>query len=193
MFNKYQNGKIYKVYNINDEKEFSIGSTYNALEQRFREHCNTARNGGPCLMYVRMRRRGIQNFRIELIEEYPCNSQRELYRREQYWFDILKPTMNENRASAKTGYHPSQMRYEKQSMTHQKIEDITREYFRKIENQQSQYKFHLKTEIYIEATSEHLVNINRKWLAMRKISDFFHKMYNSIKKCFCRRIQRTKN
>ena len=43
-----------------------------------------------------MREHCIINFRIELLEQCPCNNVEELLMREQYWKDKLNPKLNRN-------------------------------------------------------------------------------------------------
>jgi hypothetical protein len=47
-----------------------------------------------------MRFRGRENFKIELLERYPCKDEIELTQREQYWLDKLDPTLNVKNAYA---------------------------------------------------------------------------------------------
>ena len=37
---------------------------------------------------------GFEHFSIQLIEDYPCESRIELYKRESHWIDLLQPTLN---------------------------------------------------------------------------------------------------
>lgn len=50
-------------------------------------------------MYIFMRENGgWDNWKISIIEVYPCNNLTEARIREQYWMDKLKPSLNKNRA-----------------------------------------------------------------------------------------------
>jgi len=80
--NKFQEGKIYKIICDNFDKIY-IGSTVQKLSQRLASHkANQCCHSKKILEYP--------NVRIELIEQYPCNSKDELRGREQYY-------INENR------------------------------------------------------------------------------------------------
>jgi hypothetical protein len=91
----YQNGKIYKVVNDIDD-EIYVGSTTQTLAKRMAWH------RGSCVMKAKMNRKvyqhmiklGRDNFRIILLEEYPCNNRMELEQRERYFVENLKPSLN---------------------------------------------------------------------------------------------------
>jgi hypothetical protein len=71
----YQKGKIYKIWSPQGN-EIYIGSTINPLAKRFSEH-KTKRDCASKYLFE-----NYDNVKIELIEEFPCNSKMELNRRE---------------------------------------------------------------------------------------------------------------
>lgn len=81
--NKYQNGKIYTIRSYNFDKYY-IGSTCIRLSQRLSEHVNKYKqwkNGKyhyttSCNIIEK------ENYYIELLESFPCNSKDELRKRE---------------------------------------------------------------------------------------------------------------
>ena len=81
----YTNGKIYQVSNIIDDDVY-IGSTVESLGRRMIKHKYAAKK-----MYYnsslldKMNDYGFDRFFIELIEEYPCNTQIDLLAREGHW------------------------------------------------------------------------------------------------------------
>ena len=79
--NNYSNGVIYKLYKNDD---FYVGST-NDIYRRLKRHFN--RNSAFSKRY------GIP-FEYKIIELFPCSNRDELRKREQYWIDELKPTLN---------------------------------------------------------------------------------------------------
>ncbi len=86
----YKNGKIYKI--INDEnEECYIGSTVKKLlSARFAEHkssYNRWKNNNDHFMssFVLFEKYGIENCKIILIENYPCDNKDELRAREEYY------------------------------------------------------------------------------------------------------------
>lgn len=84
---------IYQIVNEINGKIY-VGKTNFSIEKRFREHCHDAfqeRNEKRPL-YAAMRKYGIENFRVELLEETNEPEVREIY-----WIEKL--------ASFKTGYN----------------------------------------------------------------------------------------
>ena len=85
--NKYQNGKIYKIWDNGFNKCY-IGSTVQELSKRMAGH----RNDYQCWItgsskqfktsFSLFEEFGIENCKIELLESYPCNSKDELFARE---------------------------------------------------------------------------------------------------------------
>jgi group I intron endonuclease len=97
--NKYEHGKIYKLVNNNDS-EIYVGSTHYPLSIRFNLHKSHAKGKNKNnKVYNHLNHVGFDNVRIELIEEYPCESKRELEQRERYWIETLKPNLNKNMPS----------------------------------------------------------------------------------------------
>jgi len=81
---KYQNGKIYKIV-CNNTGRIYIGSTYKTLEERLDRHeidyKSHLKNGE---MHYKTSFDIIKdnNYKIELIKDYPCNNKKELEREE---------------------------------------------------------------------------------------------------------------
>lgn len=77
------NGYIYCISNSINSKLY-IGKTLNPIEKRFSEHCRDSRKTGKEKrpLYDAMRKYGIENFHISLIEEVPLEL---LSEREYYW------------------------------------------------------------------------------------------------------------
>ena len=71
----YSKGKIYKIIDESNNDVY-YGSTTQTLKRRYKNHEVFTR-------YNKSR----DNCRIELIEDYPCNSREELEKREQYYLD----------------------------------------------------------------------------------------------------------
>jgi hypothetical protein len=78
--NKFERGKIYKVSSPNTDKIY-IGSTIQTLQQRLTGLLNS--KSTSC--YKKLKPFG--DLKIELIENYPCNSKEELVARESYWIE----------------------------------------------------------------------------------------------------------
>lgn len=97
----YQQGKIYKVVNlaVNDPVECYVGSTCMKLSRRFQAHKDHWKicEGGS-LLYQAMTTYGIENFRIILIEEYPCENNDQLRAREEHHRIQIGAKYNQKRA-----------------------------------------------------------------------------------------------
>jgi hypothetical protein len=92
----YQNGKIYML-GLPPFLPY-YGSTTYTLETRMRKHKNSARqrqNGtllSPCSCSDLVLRPGCK---IELVEDFPCSSEKELLKREG-WYQLNNPCINKN-------------------------------------------------------------------------------------------------
>lgn len=75
-------GVIYKITNLINNKVY-IGQTISTLSKRWREHRHQAEEGNKNYhLYQAMRKYGVENFRIEAIEQCPNE---ELNNREKFW------------------------------------------------------------------------------------------------------------
>lgn len=88
----YQNGKIYKIVNTVDDKIY-VGSTTLSLTKRFKLHKNPNQKWF-CCCYEHFINVGFNNVDIELIEDYPCDTKKELLEREKYFINELKSELN---------------------------------------------------------------------------------------------------
>ena len=87
--NRYEKGKIYKITDVGYNKCY-IGSTCETLSKRIDRHrCCYRRylthQDGWTTSFLLFEEFGIENCKIELIENYPCNSKEELVRREGHY------------------------------------------------------------------------------------------------------------
>ncbi len=92
--NKYQNGKIYKICDIN-ETEIYIGSTTQPLYKRLSKHkgnykCFLNEKSDFVTSFKLFEKYGLENCQIILIENYPCKSKEELNAREAYHIRLNK-------------------------------------------------------------------------------------------------------
>ena len=82
----YQNGKIYKILNHVDDEVY-VGSTCQSLSKRISYHrhgINNERYKNRSL-YKLMKEYGVDNFYIELVEDFPCERLEQLRSREGYY------------------------------------------------------------------------------------------------------------
>jgi Uri superfamily endonuclease len=96
--NNYTNGKIYKL--VCTDGHFYIGSTTQLLPYRLYHHKESAKKG-TSRAYQYINSIGWDNVHIELIEDYPCNTMKELHEREDMYIQLMQNDdncLNENRA-----------------------------------------------------------------------------------------------
>ena len=90
MAQDFTKGKIYKITNdFNDD--VYIGSTCDRLVKRFNSHKREARkeNSKNRPLYKLINEVGFERFRIQLIEDFPCNDKYELRQREGHFIRQL--------------------------------------------------------------------------------------------------------
>ena len=84
--NKYANGKIYKIVDIGYNKCY-IGSTVQPLCKRMAEHRKHFRQYKERSRHITtsvglFEEYGVENCKIELIEEFPCDTKEQLLKQE---------------------------------------------------------------------------------------------------------------
>jgi hypothetical protein len=86
---------IYKISSAKTE-EFYIGSTIQELRNRFKTHKSNAKLGKDKKLYECMRKYGIENFKIELVEEFEIDNKRDpkIGEKELQYYNKLNPTLN---------------------------------------------------------------------------------------------------
>jgi len=95
----YQKGQIYTIRYRLDDSLLYVGSTIQPLHKRWGEHKikhnNTKCKSYTMLIYQKMRETNdINNWYIELYENFPCNSKKELARKEGEIIRLLKTNLN---------------------------------------------------------------------------------------------------
>lgn len=91
----YANGQIYRLVSNVDEKEY-VGSTCSPLPKRFYSHKTAARRHLNQRVYAHFNTVGWENVQIILIENYPCDTKRELERRERRHIEERASALNKN-------------------------------------------------------------------------------------------------
>lgn len=97
MTGRYQNAKVYKLVNDVDD-EIYVGSTCLSLARRKSVHKCRAKTNVRQRIYAHLNAVGWDHVRIVLIEDYPCNTKRDMVKREQFYIDQLNPSLNKNAA-----------------------------------------------------------------------------------------------
>ena len=70
---RYSEGKVYKIINDCDD-EIYVGSTCDSLSRRMSGHRRKSKVVPERKIYVHFDIHGVSNFRIVLIENYPCST-----------------------------------------------------------------------------------------------------------------------
>ena len=89
--NDCSKGKIYFVRSNNPEiKSKYVGSTIQTLAQRMTGHRGgykrwLAGKAGACAIFYEFQKYGIEQFHIELVEDYPCEREEQLLARENFF------------------------------------------------------------------------------------------------------------
>jgi len=150
MSQNFTNGKIYKITNnINDE--VYVGSTCDILRKRFSNHTRqiTQESKKNRPLYKLMIELGCDAFRIDLIEDYPCEDKQALRQREGYWIrqigTLNKVIAGRTQKEAKYIYDRSDLNKKKEHYedNKQKIKEKDKKYYeankQDILNQQKGY------------------------------------------------------
>jgi hypothetical protein len=95
----YQKGLVYKICCLDPNiTSCYVGSTTDIVNRRrsHKSRCNKPESEHyDYLVYKFIRDNGgWNNWRVMVIEEYPCNSKIELKNRERYWLELLKAELN---------------------------------------------------------------------------------------------------
>jgi group I intron endonuclease len=87
MENIYQQSRIYRI--VCNDSTYYIGSTTQTLENRLINHKYSAKSGVN-KVYEYINNIGWDDVEIQLIEDYPCQTKKELLEREKYFTDQAK-------------------------------------------------------------------------------------------------------
>ena len=95
MSRNYKNGKIYCIRNTITDDIYVGSSCEKYLSKRWVKHKSSMNNDRDkdTPLYMKMNELGVENFYIELIENYPCESNDELRAREGHYIRELS-TLN---------------------------------------------------------------------------------------------------
>ena len=88
----FLNSKVYKLINSIDNKIY-VGSTTQPLSKRLADHKTSAKYN-RCPVHKHLNAIGWDTVRIILIETVICYNRDQLNQREQYYIDLLKPSLN---------------------------------------------------------------------------------------------------
>lgn len=151
----YNDGKIYKLCSTIDNTIY-VGSTTYTLEKRMYGHYSR------CLheeKYNHFNIIGWKNVRIELLELYPSKSHEQLRKREKYWCNLLKPSLN--LISPHTNRKEYKTKYDEQHK--EQIQAQSKEY-----RERNKDKIVLKGKVYREQNHEAIIKFQKEWRERNK-------------------------
>ena len=114
-------GNIYRITNTMNNKVY-VGQTIFSLQHRFRQHKWQANNGGDTYLYRAMRKYGVSNFKIALLEEVKDESlnEREIHYIAEY--DSIANGYNmESGGNSFSGFKLSKEAVEKRQATREDL------------------------------------------------------------------------
>ena len=165
----YQKGKIYQLTNaVNDE--IYVGSTIEDLHTRLYKHKHDAgRMQTP--IYKLMGEIGKDNFYIELIENYPCNSRTELLAREGH-FIRERGTINKQIAGRgkKEYYNDNKERIADWGKKYREVNHETRNAQKREHYQQHKELLKEISKEYRDTHKEQQKEYMKRWMADNKES-----------------------
>ena len=146
----YQEGKIYKIYNTNNN-DIYVGSTTLKLCERMRDHrkCVNDKAKHHYPLYKLFSEYGVDTFYIELLEKCPCHDIEELRKKEGEYIRELRPSMNKVIAGRKKKEYQAEYR------------ENNKDYIRQLKHQ---YRENNQDKIlqYIENNREHINQTHKK-------------------------------
>mgnify|MGYP003639847321 FL=1 len=137
--NKYRNGKIYKLIDLDSDKVY-IGSTTQTLHDRLNKHKNPSNN---CMSNT------FKDPYIQLIKSYPCNSKRALDKEEQKYIDMYDCVNKQKSFQTKEEKKEQINKYQKQYYI---------EHDEELKKYQKQYHTDRKDVIYEKIKKYQIVN-----------------------------------
>jgi hypothetical protein len=96
----YSKCVIYKLYSKDETiKEIYVGHSTNVIKRYSSHFCSSKNLNSTEYKYTFIRENStFDNWKIEILEFYPCKNLREATIREQYWMNILGATLNKIKA-----------------------------------------------------------------------------------------------
>jgi len=96
----YQKGKIYELYDVNTQEMLYIGSTTFTLSDRLNKHrAKCKRTNSPIYNYIKDNN---IEYKIRLIEEYPCDNKNQLTLREGHFQRLNYDSIHNVRIEGRT-------------------------------------------------------------------------------------------
>tara|TARA_R110001632_G_scaffold232377_1_gene373020 strand:+ start:418 stop:933 length:516 start_codon:yes stop_codon:yes gene_type:complete len=166
----YSKSKIYKIV-CNTTGLVYYGSTVQTLKRRLNGHKTDIKRGKTCSSKLVLEN---NNFEIILVENFPCETRKELLRREgehQVTSDCVNNNIagrsrEEIKRKKKEHYHRNKEKYNQQSKEHyhrnkEKCNQQSKEYYEKNKEKQREYYQRNKDEITRKLREKYHLNKNK--------------------------------
>jgi hypothetical protein len=151
MSDKYKNGKIYTIRCKNDDSLIYVGSTVQPLFKRWYEHKSNINNGkSNMLLHQKIRETNIEDWYIELYQEFSCENKEQLNKREG---EIIREIGTLNKLIA--GRTPKEYIEDNKD----KIKEYKKEYQGKNKD-----KIKQKLQEYYQANKDKILQSNKEYL-----------------------------
>jgi hypothetical protein len=148
--NIYKKGKIYKLEC--KDGHYYIGSTVNQLKYRLSNHKQDSKKFFDRLVYKHIESIGWNSVEIKLIEEYPCNSNKELHEREDYYINEAFKKQDDKC-----------LNFIRANVTSQELKDKQKQYREENSDKIKEYR-----KVYNSENSESRIEYNKKWVEEHK-------------------------
>ncbi len=167
----YSKGVIYTIRYRNDSSLIYVGSTIQPLSKRWYEHkinCfNEKSNGYNMNLYKKIRETNdLENWFIELYENFPCSSKQELNKREG---EVIREigNLNSNIAGRSIKESNKEYREENKEKLNQKAKEYRKENKDKIK-EKAKEKYEKDKDLILEKRKEYYLNNKEKIIKKHK-------------------------
>jgi hypothetical protein len=196
METKYKNGKIYKLCNADNSKVY-IGSTIQTLTERKQSHKDDYKRWkkgthGYVTSFDVYKDDIFEGVTIELLEDFPCETRKELNKREGYWISTISCVNKLIAGRTDKEYRTDNKEKEKQR--HKKYELENKEV---IKEKRKKYKLENKEKIkeqnkkYLETGNHHEEQLQRQREWYIKNKDILNEKRKQKYTCECGKTLRT--
>ena len=146
----YSQGKIYKLYSVSNKDLIYYGSTIQKLNERLKEHISDYNNNRYCKSKLVI---AAGDYKMELIENYPCNSKTELERKEGEYTKANKCVNKYIAGRTRKEYNEDNKEYIKEQK-----KEYSKEYY-----QNNKEKINEKNKKWREDNKEHNKEHNKEY------------------------------
>ena len=180
----YSNSTFYKIYCKTNYSLSYVGNTAIKLQTRICGHKSLCRRNGTCKLYKAiLANGGWGNFIFETIEVVNLANRLEAINREQYWCDILHPSLNSNSPSVVS--FDGKVFYTQPTNEDEVVKTLSKNNFNlnsfNLEDKNN-YLFVYKMTTEFKETLAKTIKNNRPKLSDKSVSAYISTLYNIPKK-----------